>query len=133
MQLDQVRVSGGGRTETIDIITAWDMPSATMTVDAVGNALKLTLTVASWEGDDEVLPPEKTQWYKVLGTGKIDDAKGTYTPGADEGDYVIIAGVAKQSGLSWNYSVLPMPYTEVEAQVFAEVNEAFDRLQAARS
>ncbi|WPX87289.1 hypothetical protein [Pseudomonas asiatica] len=133
MQLDQVRVSGGGRTETIDIITAWEMPSATMTVDAVGNALKLTLTVASWEGDDEVLPPEKTQWYKVLGTGKIDDAKGTYTPGADEGDYVIIAGVAKQSGLSWNYSVLPMPYTNVEAQVFAEVNEAFDRLQAARS
>ena len=132
LQLDQVRVSGAGRTENIDVITAWSGMAASLKVKLeAGGALKLTLAVAGWEGEED-LTPDQTVWFKVLGSGAIDPATGVYTPGATEGDYVVIAGATKV-GLTWTYSVLPMPYTEADAQAFAEVNEAFNRLHAARS
>lgn len=132
LQLDQVQVTGAGRTENIDVITAWSGMAASLKVKLeAGGALKLTLAISGWEGEEE-LPPDQTVWFKVLGSGAIDPATGVYTPGATEGDYVVIAGATKV-GLTWTYSVLPMPYTEADAQAFAEVNEAFNRLHAARS
>ena len=132
LQLDQVQVSASGRTENIDVITAWSGMAASLKVKLeAGGVLKLTLVIQGWGGEEE-LPPEQTVWFKVLGSGVIDPATGVYTPGATEGDYVVIAGATKV-GLTWTYSVLPMPYTEADAQAFAEVNEAFNRLYAARS
>ncbi|MFK3819032.1 hypothetical protein ACI2KG_20965 [Pseudomonas sp. NPDC089407] len=132
LQLDQVQVSGAGRTENIDVITAWSAMAASLKVKLeAGGALKLTLAVSGWDGEEE-LPPDQTVWFKVLGSGVIDPATGVYTPGATEGDYVVIAGASK-ANMTWTYSVLPMPYTEADAQAFAEVNEAFNRLHAARA
>ena len=134
MQLDQVEVTGAGRTETIDISVVWVVPAATLKVRKEGEALRLVLAVQSWGGDETELTPAQTQWFKVKGAGSIDDTSGTYQPGQDEGDYVIIAGIDKSSPTPvWNYAVLPMPYSEAQAAMFIEANEAFNRLQAERA
>ena len=132
LQLDQVQVSGSGRMETIDVITAWSGMAASLKVKLEeGGALKLTLAVSGWEGERD-LTPDETVWFKVLGSGAIAPATGVYTPGATEGDYVVIAGASK-ADMRWTYSVLPMPYTEADVRAFAEVNKAFNRLHAERS
>ncbi|MNE63910.1 hypothetical protein D3C80_1592890 [compost metagenome] len=131
MQLDQVQVTSAGRTETIDVIIAWSQMAATLKVEPAGGPLKLTLAIADWDGEVELKPAE-TLWFTVLGSGEIAEATGIYTPGADEGDYVIIAG-ASRSNLSWVYGVLPMPYTEADAKAFVDVNKAFNRLHKAKA
>ncbi|MCE5979901.1 hypothetical protein [Pseudomonas sp. JR33AA] len=123
MQLDQVQVTGGNRTETIDVTVLWVPTSATLKVAAQGKALKLVLAVRSWGGGEQDLPPEQTKWFVAKGNGRVDETAGIYNPGAEEGDYVILAGVGKATG-SWNYAVVPMPYTPEEAQAFHEVSQA---------
>lgn len=123
MHLDQVHVTGAGRTETIDITVLWHATTATLKVEAQGDALKLVLAVQSWGGGPVDLPPDQTIWFVAKGKGTLDETVGTYKPAADEGDYVIIAGVGRASG-QWNYAVLPMPYTADEAKIFHEVNNA---------
>ncbi|MBA6116603.1 MULTISPECIES: hypothetical protein [Pseudomonas] len=130
MQLDQVQVTGGNRTETIDITVLWTTTSATLKVEAqAGGALKLVLAVRSWGGGEQDLSPDETKWFVVKGKGALDEGAGIYSPGSEEGDYVIIAGVGIQSG-NWNYAVLPMPYTSEEAQTFHEVNQAINGTNA---
>jgi len=129
MQLDQVHVTGAGLTQTIDITVLWTPTSATLKVEAQGEALKLVLAVQSWGGDPVDLPPAETKWFVAKGTGTLDEVAGTYKPGADEGDYVIIAGVGIASG-NWNYAVLPMPYTVDEAKAFHEMNESMNATNA---
>ncbi|WP_306578874.1 hypothetical protein [Pseudomonas sp.] len=129
MQLDQVHVTGAGLTQTIDITVLWTPTSATLKVEAQGEALKLVLAVQSWGGDPVDLPPAGTKWFVAKGTGTLDEVAGTYKPGADEGDYVIIAGVGIASG-NWNYAVLPMPYTVDEAKAFHEMNESMNATNA---
>ena len=123
MHLDQVHVTGGGRMETIDVTVLWNPASATVKVEVQGDALKLVLNVPSWGGEPVDLPPAETKWFVVKGKGSLNEAAGTYEPGVDEGDYVIIAGVGPISN-SWNYAVLPIPYTAEEAKAFHEVNQA---------
>nr|WP_314478890.1 hypothetical protein [uncultured Pseudomonas sp.] len=123
MQLDQVQVTGAGRTETIDITVAWSPTAATVKVEAQRDVLKLVLTVQTWGGGKKDLPPEETKWFVAKGKGTLDETNGTYKPGTDEGDYVIIAGVGIETG-HWNYAVLPIPFTFEEAQVFHEVSKA---------
>jgi len=130
MQLDQVHVTRGSRTETIDITVLWKPTSATLRVKAQeGGALKLVLTVQPWGEEEQDLSPAKTQWYVAKGKGVVDKYTGIYRPGPDEGDYVIIAGVGPDSG-QWNYAVLPIPYTPEEEQAFHEVNQAINRKNA---
>ncbi|MFF5865762.1 hypothetical protein [Pseudomonas sp. NPDC012596] len=130
MQLDQVHVTGGGRTETIDITVLWAQASATLKVEALdGGALKLVLNVADWEHGSIDLPPAETKWFVAKGKETVDEGTGIYKPGLDEGDYVIIAGVGRVSG-QWNYAVLPIPYTPEEAQAFDEVNLAMSGTNA---
>ncbi|MFV3405045.1 hypothetical protein ACNFIC_13940 [Pseudomonas sp. NY15463] len=128
MQLDQVQVSGGGRTETIDITVLWGPAAATLKVAAQGSALQLVLAVQGWGGAPVDLPPDQTKWFVAKGKGNLDEAKGIYQPAADEGDYVIIAGVGMATG-AWNYVVLPMPYTAEDALVLEEVTKALRPLQ----
>ncbi|MFJ4066548.1 hypothetical protein ACIPW4_14800 [Pseudomonas sp. NPDC089996] len=123
MQLDQVLVTGGNRTEIIDITVLWKPTAATLKVEAQGEALKLVLVTQKWGEPPKELPPAETKWFVVKGEGALDEAAGIYNPGSEEGDYVIIAGVGLDSG-NWNYAVLPMPYTPEEAQAFHEVNQA---------
>ncbi|MFJ4053995.1 hypothetical protein ACIPZC_11085 [Pseudomonas sp. NPDC089743] len=130
MQLDQVQVTGGNRTETIDITVLWLPTTATVKVEAQeGGALKLVLAVQRWGGGEQDLLPGDTKWFVAKGKGTLNEAAGIYNPGADEGDYVIIAGVDKNDG-NWSYAVLPMPYTSEEAQAFHEVNQAIDGANA---
>ncbi|MFJ4053993.1 hypothetical protein ACIPZC_11075 [Pseudomonas sp. NPDC089743] len=130
MQLDQVQVTGGGRTETIDITVLWKQTAATLKVEAqAGGALKLVLAIQSWGEGEKDLPPEQTKWFVVKGKGTLDEGTGIYSPGSEEGVYVIIAGVEKNGG-NWNYAVLPMPYTSEEAQAFHEANQAINGTNA---
>ncbi|WP_336331934.1 hypothetical protein [Pseudomonas putida] len=131
MQLDQVQVSGAGRTETIDITVLWNGTSATLKVAAQGTALKLVLAVQGWGEDPADLPPDQTKWFVAKGKGNLNETTGIYQPGADEDDYVIIAGVAIATGL-WNYAVLPMPYTVEDALAFEEVSKALQPVQLER-
>ena len=133
MQLDQVHVTGGNRTETIDITVLWTLASATVKVEAQDcGALKLVLAVDDWEQGPIDLLPGETLWFVAKGKGEVDKGTGIYEPGAEEGDYVIIAGVGPRSG-QWNYAVLPIPYTPEDAQAFHEVNLAISGTSASAS
>ncbi|MCO7514907.1 Ig-like domain-containing protein [Pseudomonas guariconensis] len=124
MHLDQLQVTGAGRTEIIDIPVAWVATPAFISLSKVGDGLKLVLS-AEGEDGEVIFDPAETNWYTVKGTGSVDAATGIYTPGADEGDYVIIAGAAKNSPLIsiWNYTVVPMPYTDAEAACTAQMRQ----------
>jgi len=117
-------VTGAGRTEIIDIPVAWVATPAFISLSKVGDGLKLVLS-AEGEDGEVIFDPAETNWYTVKGTGSVDAATGIYTPGADEGDYVIIAGAAKNSPLIsiWNYTVVPMPYTDAEAACTAQMRQ----------
>ncbi|NTY91377.1 hypothetical protein [Pseudomonas putida] len=126
MQLDQVLVTGGHHTEVIDITVLWKpASSSTVKVEAQGEALKLVLTDQKWGEPVRDLTPAETTWYVGKGTGIVDKETGIYKSGAEEGDYVIIAGVSNITE-NWNYAVVPMPYTPEEAQAFHEVNQAMN-------
>lgn len=128
MHLDQVLVTGAGRTEIIDVPVAWVAAPAIITVSKAGEGLELVL---SFEGEDGevIIEPDETDWYTVKGTGRVDPATGIYTPGADEGDYAIIAGALKNSPVIsiWNYTVVPLPYTEAEAACTAQMRQLVQR------
>ncbi|WP_152645466.1 hypothetical protein [Pseudomonas sp. 10-1B] len=128
MQLDQVRVSSAGRTETIDITVLWSAAAATLKITAQGTALKLVLAVQGWGGDPVDLPPDQTKWFVAKGKGNLNETTGTYQPGDAEDDYVIIAGVDTATG-SWKYAVVPMPYTAEDALAFEEVSKALQPVQ----
>ncbi|GLO10051.1 hypothetical protein PPUJ20005_40200 [Pseudomonas putida] len=130
MHLDQVLVTGGNQTATIDITVLWSTASESIVkVEAQGEALKLVLTDQKWGEPVRDLTPAETTWFVVKGKGTVDKDTGIYKSESGEGDYVIIAGVSNATG-NWNYAVLPMPYTPEEAQAFHEVNQALNGTNA---
>ena len=130
MHLDQVLVTGGNQTATIDITVLWSTASESIVkVEAQGEALKLVLTDKKSGEPVRDLTPAETTWFVGKGKGTVDKETGIYKSESGEGDYVIIAGVSNNSG-KWNYAVVPMPYTPEEAQAFHEVNQALNGTNA---
>ncbi len=103
VQLDRVQVSAGGVKQWIDVIIPWEIVSANVRATPVEAGLKLTIV----NGQKE-LPTADTKWKVLLGTGDIDRETGIYSPGPDEGPYIIVAGRDTYGNFTtaWGYTAL---------------------------
>lgn len=112
IHLDGVSVSAGGHTQVIDIVIPWRTTTAGLRVaEQAGDALKLSLYFDNEEtGEQEELTPAGTLWKVLKGTGQINSSTGIYTPGPNEGPYIIVAGRENPAERLpiWNYAVIPL-------------------------
>ncbi|MBF8748349.1 hypothetical protein [Pseudomonas monteilii] len=97
----------------MDIVIPWRSQNGWLQAEALdGGAVEVSLWYEGWKVQADKVEPADCIWGVLVGSGKFDEAKGIYSPGDDEGPYVIIAALEKGSSSqpTWAYSVLPMPY-----------------------
>ncbi|OII58331.1 hypothetical protein BIW19_00295 [Pseudomonas putida] len=63
---------------------------------------------------DQIVPPEKTHWFKVKGAGTLVDGLYTPDPSADETYAVIVAIEESDDSYRWVLTILPIPFVGVE-------------------
>lgn len=113
MHVDRAQVSHAGETGLMDIVIPWRSQNGWLQAEALdGGAVEVSLWYEGWKVQADKVEPADCIWGVLVGSGKFDEAKGIYSPGDDEGPYVIIAALEKGSSSqpTWAYSVLPMPY-----------------------
>ncbi len=113
MHMDRAVVSHAEDTRVMDIIIPWRPQTGWLQAEALdGGAVALSLWYDGWKVQADKVEPADCIWGKLVGSGELDEATGIYTPGDDEGPYIIIAALEKGSSSqpTWAYSALPMPY-----------------------